>query len=140
MQSVLFIRWVVVVACLMEVDCRAVVQSYFFFLSCQLFAQNESITIDQFLGVNWGWGDPLDKTQCVGFAREFHNWVDVQKDGQYSEPNAPSYPTIYPNECFYWNPASAGIEADYDIFYELLNSYGLGLVPAMKGTTQHYAI
>jgi len=91
------------------------------------------------MGINWGWGDPLDEARCVGFAREFHNWVDVQKDAEYSEPGAPSYPTIYPDQCYYWNPASSGIAAEYDYYYGLLNSFDIGLSPAMKGTTNDYA-
>jgi len=101
----------------------------FLFLS-QLAAQNQP-TVDQFMGVNLFWADPIEDAKCVGFAREFHDWRTDQNDSEFVGPSQES--VVYPNECYTWNPTHSGV-IDFNYFYSTLIANGMTVSPTMNNS------
>ncbi len=109
----------------------------FLFLS-QILAQ-EQPTIDQFMGVNLFWADPIEKAQCVGFVREFHDWTTDQNDSEFFGPvDGVVTQSVYPNECYTWSPTHSGV-IDFDYFYNTLIEMGLVISPSMNNSIWPYA-
>lgn len=114
------------------------VYSLFYFFPNHILAQNQP-TVDQFMGVNWQWSNPIEPTECVGFIREFHDWSNDQNDWEYNYPLDPvtQQLSIYPNQCFGYNPPNSGA-IDYDYFYNEMLGLGHTISPAMTNSLLYY--
>jgi len=100
----------------------------------------QQITIDQFMGINLFWADPIEDAQCVGFAREFHDWQTDQNNSDYNGPGktgSASFASTYPSECYTFSPVHSGI-VDFDYFYRKLIGNGMAVVPAMNNSIFPY--
>lgn len=100
----------------------------------------QPITVDQFMGVNLFWADPIKEAKCVGFAREFHDWQTDQNNSEFRGPGKvgnSSFASTYPAECYTWSPVHSGI-VDFDYFYRTLINNGLQIVPTMNNSIFPY--
>ncbi|MBN2262629.1 MAG: hypothetical protein JW735_06945, partial [Prolixibacteraceae bacterium] len=110
------------------------------FLFASGLSQNEQtstsiIPFDKFLGVNAFVNDPLDKMQCVGFIREYHNWNWDEGD-IWDEGGNTNYPG-YPNNEIKWAPSEAGGGAwNFDDFYTNTVNGGITVAPCLKETAK----
>jgi len=85
--------------------------------------------IDQFMGVNGFIDDPIDKLNCVGSVREYHNWG-------WDEGNLDTTYQGYPNNQYAWNPSwvsGPGWAFNFDQFYQQLKITSLIVSPDLQG-------
>lgn len=85
--------------------------------------------IDQFMGVNGFINDPVDKLNCVGNVREYHNWG-------WDEGNLDTTYPGYPNNQYAWNPSwvsGPGWAFNFDDFYQQMKSNRLTVSPDLQG-------
>lgn len=96
-------------------------------------------TFDQLMGVNTLRDDPVEPMNCVGFVREYHDWIIDEGDainpnniGQFgSDP--------FPDQLFKWNPPYQGkTETQFDYFYQEMQDKGLTICADMTRTLHVY--
>jgi len=110
-------------------------------VSSTVVKAQQQITIDQFMGVNLFWADPIEEAKCVGFAREFHDWQTDQNNSEFNGPGkvgSSAFATTYPSECYTFSPVHSGI-VDFDYFYQTMIDNGMTISPAMNNSIFPYA-
>lgn len=77
---------------------------------------NQIWPMEEFIGVNMRREDPLEYLDCIGFIREYHDWVIDEGNDCNSQFSSPS--DIYPNNKFKFNPGYQGqTYIKFDEFY-----------------------
>ena len=91
--------------------------------------------IDQFMGVNGFIDDPVNKLNCTGNMREYHNW-------SWDEGNRDTTYPGYPNNQCAWNPSwvsGPGWGFYFDDFYSQLQDTNLLVSPVLQGSAFYVA-
>lgn len=96
------------------------------------FLAAQQATFDDFLGINIRRGNPLDKIENFGIAREYHEWkLDEGFPGLNGvfETASPGYP----NNQFKWNPSyqSQSVGINFDDYYNDIDASGVVLAPVL---------
>lgn len=93
-----------------------------------------TVTVDQFMGTQAFVDDPIDKMQCVGIVREYHNW-NWDEGNLWKGGGNNSYPG-YPDNQMKWAPSEAGGGGwNFDRYYAKIKSSGLMISPVIQGAT-----
>ncbi len=89
----------------------------------EIVAQTQmKFPVDDFMGINLKREDPPARLGCVGFVREYHEWV---LDEGISHLGCNS---IYPNNKYKWNPSHHGqVALPFDDFYQQMVDEGVTL-------------
>jgi Secretion system C-terminal sorting domain len=88
------------------------------------------LRMEDFMGVNLREGDPIQYANCVGFAREYHEWSDDEGNhialnnlnAQLQIENRVPVPQQYPNNRYAWNTNSWQNDKEYDNWYTNLRN------------------
>jgi Secretion system C-terminal sorting domain len=89
-----------------------------FFLSCCFLiattsALAQQFPMDQFMGVNLRREDPVERLNCVGFVREYHDWA-IDENNSYNFRRVDSL--AFPNNLYSWN-LQQSTSVKFDNFY-----------------------
>lgn len=87
-------------------------------------------TVDQFMGTQAFIDDPIDKMQCVGFIREYHNW-NWDEGNIWTGGGNLDYQG-YPNNQMKWAPSEAGW--NFDGYYSNVKKANLVISPVIQGS------
>ena len=85
--------------------------------------------MQQFMGVNGFFDDPVARLNCVGSVREYHNWG-------WDEGNLDTTYQGYPNNQYGWNPSwicGPGWAIDFDGVYQQWQNNALNFSPDLQG-------
>ena len=102
----------------------------------------EPVTLDEAIGVNTHFRDPMRSVKVAGIAREYHNWIlnegGFTKDYPGYPTNAiqwaPGSPMQEENESIpSWHPGTPG-GFDFDAYYKNLKEAGITVFPCIQGT------
>src|SRR5262249_52273716 len=80
-------------------------------------------SMENFMGVNCNFNDPVNRIQAVGVAREYHHWSWNEGDGVANYPG-------YPNNQNAFNPNGWGW--DFDQFYINMTNLGITGFPCIQ--------
>ncbi|WP_135556743.1 fibronectin type III domain-containing protein [Paenibacillus cymbidii] len=93
-------------------------------------------TMNELMGVNTFYGDPVDKMAVVNNVREYHNWV--WDEGALSFGTLQTgYAGQYPNNLNKFNGSystDSEIARNFDDFYDSIDSAGLQTLPAIQAS------
>jgi hypothetical protein len=96
------------------------------------------LRMQDFIGINLREGDPLQYANCVGFAREYHEWPDDEGNhlSLQNVPNVPIIPSRYPNNKYAWNTSTWQSNKQYDNWYANLRTSLVGLPANLQPSIQ----
>jgi hypothetical protein len=81
-------------------------------------------TIDQFMGINTFFNEPVNRMAAVGTIREYHNWYWNEGAGTANYPG-------YPNNQNGFNP-NGGWVWNFDVFYSNMKNLGVTAFPCLQ--------
>ncbi|GAB3028094.1 hypothetical protein [Natronobiforma cellulositropha] len=90
----------------------------------------ESITVDEYVGINAFVDDPLERLAVAGFVREYRNWN--WDEGDVVRADDPEY-SGYPDNEIAWAPSYAAEGGwNFDEFYTEVTDAGLEIAPCIQ--------